>query len=160
MITIIRTNSADKDFHALVERLNKYLLLQYGALQVFYSQFNKIDNIPNVVIAYKNGIPAGCGCFKQFNETSVEVKRMFVADEYRGIGIGSTILNELESWAAALGNKEIVLEMGNRQPEAAVLYRKQGFRVTPNFGQYIGMEETSICMRKEINIQGEPLPSL
>lgn len=150
MISIKRTSSDDKDFHLLVDRLNKYLLIQYGGLQDFYSQFNKIDNIPHVVIAYANGEPAGCGCFKKFDVSSVEIKRMFVAEEHRGKGIGSTILTELEKWAAELGNTEIVLEMGNRQPEAAVLYRKQGFAVIPNYGQYIGMEETSICMRKQL----------
>ncbi len=148
MITIRRTNSDDKDFLSLVERLNKYLLGQYGALQEFYSQFNKIDNIPHVVIAYTDGAPAGCGCVKKFSETAVEVKRMFVADEFRGKGIGTAVLHELEKWAAELGNREIVLEMGNRQPEAAFLYRKLGFRVIPNFEPYTGMEETSICMKK------------
>ncbi len=148
MITIRRTNSNDKDFHSLVERLNKYLLKQYGALQDFYSQFNKIDDIPNVVIVYMDNIPAGCGCFKRFDEASVEVKRMFVADKYRGKGLGKAVLNELELWAVELGNKELVLEMGNRQPEAAILYQKQGYSLTPNYGPYIGMEETSICMKK------------
>lgn len=149
-MTIKRTNSSDKDFHSLVEKLNKDLLDRYGELQVFYNQFNKIDNIPNVVIAYMDDEPAGCGCFKKFDDSSVEVKRMFVADEYRGKGIGAAILNELEKWAAELGNKTVVLEMGNKQPEAAVLYKKQGFAVIPNYGQYIGMEETSICMKKEL----------
>ena len=150
MINLKRTDSSDKDFHSLVEKLNKDLLDRYGELQVFYNQFNKIDNIPNVVIAYMDDEPAGCGCFKKFDDSSVEVKRMFVADEYRGKGIGAAILNELEKWAAELGNKTVVLEMGNKQPEAAVLYKKQGFAVIPNYGQYIGMEETSICMKKEL----------
>lgn len=150
MLELKRTDSSDRNFHFLVEKLNKYLLRQYGRLQDFYSQFNKIDNIPNVVVAYIDDKPAGCGCFKKFDESSVEVKRMFVADEYRGKGIGTAVLNELEKWAAELGNKIVVLEMGSRQPEAAILYKKQGFIVTPNYGQYIGMEETSICMRKEL----------
>ena len=148
---IKRTDSSDKDFHILVDKLNNDLLDRYGELQVFYNQFNKIDNIPNVVIAYADAMPAGCGCFKKFDDSSVEVKRMFVADEYRGKNIGTAILNELEKWAAELGNKTVVLEMGNKQPEAAVLYKKQGFAVIPNYGQYIGMEETSICMKKELN---------
>jgi GNAT superfamily N-acetyltransferase len=150
MMILKRTNSNDKDFHLLVEKLNKYLRHLYGALQDFYSQFNKTDNIPNVVVAYWNDEPAGCGCFKKFDDSSVEVKRMFVAEEYRGKGIGTAILNELERWAAESGNKTVVLEMGNRQPEASVLYKKQGYQVIPNYGQYIGMEETSICMKKEL----------
>lgn len=150
MLSIKRTNSEDKDFHSLVEKLNKDLLDRYGELQVFYNQFNKIDNIPNVVIAYIENEPVGCGCFKRFDDSSVEVKRMFVAREQRGKNIGTAILNELEKWAKELGNDSVVLEMGNQQPEAAILYKKQGFTIIPNYGQYIGMEETSICMKKEL----------
>lgn len=145
-----RTDSNDKDFHFLVEKLNKYLLQQYGALQDYYGQFNKIENIQNVVVAYIDNEPAGCGCFKKFDDSSVEIKRMFVANEHRGKGVGTAVLNELAHWAAELGKKSLVLEMGNRQPEAAVLYKKYGFTITPNYGQYIGMEETSICMKKEL----------
>lgn len=151
-MTIKRTNSSDKDFQLLVERLNKYLLQQYGGLQDFYSQFNKIDNIPNVLLAYVDNEPAGCGCFKKFDESSVEVKRMFVADEHRGKGIGAAILTELEKWATELGNTTIVLEHGNRQPEASNLYERMGYTVIPNYGQYIGMEETSICRKKMISL--------
>ncbi len=148
---IKRTDSSDKDFHILVDKLNNDLLDRYGELQVFYNQFNKIDNIPNVVIAYIENEPVGCGCFKRFDDSSVEVKRMFVAREQRGKNIGTAILNELEKWAKELGNDSVVLEMGNQQPEAAILYKKQGFTIIPNYGQYIGMEETSICMKKDLN---------
>lgn len=150
MLTLKRTNSSDKDFHLLIENLDKYLLDQYGQLQHFYSQYNKIENIPTVVIAYIENEPAGCGCFKQFDDSSVEVKRMFVANAHRGKGIGAAILTELEKWAAELGQKATVLELGNNQPEAMLLYTKQGYSVIPNYGQYAGMEASSICMKKEI----------
>jgi putative acetyltransferase len=152
MISTKRTNSEDKDFHLLVDRLNKDLLDRYGELQVFYNQFNKIENIPTVVVAYIDGKPVGCGCFKKFDDSSVEIKRMYAAAEQRGKGIGGTILNELEKWAAELGNDHTVLEMGNNQPEAARLYKGHGYTVIPNYGQYIGMEATSICMKKGLNL--------
>lgn len=148
MLTTKRTNSDDPHFGVLIKRLNEYLRQQYGGLQDFYSQFNKIDDIPNVVLVYDDNEPAGCGCFKKFDDNSVEVKRMYVAEEHRGKGIGIIVLNELEKWAAELGNTSMVLEHGNRQPEAERLYSKQGYTVTPNYGQYIGMEETSICRKK------------
>lgn len=150
MITIKRTDSTDKDFHFLVEKLNKDLLDRYNELQIFYNQFNKIDDIPTVVLAYIDDKPVGCGCFKRFEEGSSEVKRMYVDVDQRGKGVAGAILNELEKWAAELGNRSMVLEMGNKQPEAAILYKKQGYAIIPNYGQYIGMEETSICMKKEL----------
>ena len=150
MLTLKRTDSNDKDFHWLVEKLNRYLDVLYGGLQDYYSQFNKIDNIPNVVIAYLNDEPVGCGCFKKFDEQSAEVKRMFARENSRGKGVGSAVLTELEKWAAELGYTAMVLEHGDKQPEASKLYQRQGYTVIPNYGQYIGMEETSICRKKSI----------
>lgn len=151
MIVIKRTSSSDKDFQALVERLDKDLSERYGMLQLEYDQYNKIENLPTIVLAYADENPAGCGCFKKFDENSVEVKRMYVADGHRGKGIGTAILNELERWATELGQTATVLELGNNQPEAILLYKKQGYKVIPNYGQYIGLEATSICMKKELN---------
>ena len=150
MLTLKRTDSNDKDFHWVVEKLNRYLDVLYGGLQDYYSQFNKIDNIPNVVIAYLNDEPVGCGCFKKFDEQSAEVKRMFAREDARGRGVGAAVLTELEKWAAELGYTAMVLEHGDKQPEASKLYQRQGYTVIPNYGQYIGMEETSICRKKSI----------
>jgi putative acetyltransferase len=145
-----RTNSEDNHFHELVELLDKDLQDRYGTLQDFYSRFNSIQNLPTVVVAYYNEQPVGCGCFKQFDEGSVEIKRMYVSNEHRGKGIGAVILAELEKWAAELKVGSMVLETGNNQPEAVHLYGKMGYIVIPNYGQYSGME-TSICMKKELS---------
>jgi len=150
MIIIKRTNSEDKDFHAMVKLLDKDLQDRYGALQDYYSRFNSIQNLPTVVVAYFNEEPVGCGCFKQFDDGFVEVKRMYVSNEQRGKGIGAAILAELEKWAAELKVGSMVLETGDNQPEAIHLYGKMGYIVITNYGQYSGME-TSICMKKELN---------
>jgi putative acetyltransferase len=57
------------------------------------------------------------------------------------------VLSELESWAAELGYPKCVLETGKRQPEAIALYEKQGYQRIPNYGQYIGVEN-SVCFEK------------
>lgn len=149
MLTIKRTNSEDRDFHKLVEKLDKDLQDRYGALQDYYSRYNSIMNLPTVVIAYYDNLPAGCGCFKDFEDGSAEIKRMYVNPQLRGKGIGAAILTELEKWAAESGHRYTVLETGTSQPEAIHLYRKVGYNIIPNYGQYSGME-TSICMKKEL----------
>lgn len=58
------------------------------------------------------------------------------------------ILSELEKWAAESGYSSTVLETGKRQPEAINLYKKAGYKIIPNFGQYEGVEN-SVCMMKE-----------
>lgn len=156
MVTIKRTDSNDKEFHSLVEKLDKDLHDRYGALQTFYNRFNAIENLPTVVMAYDDERPVGCGCFKKFVDGTVEIKRMYVSNEQRGKGIGAAMLTELEKWAAELKVRSMVLETGNNQPEAVHLYRKLGYVIIPNYGQYSGME-TSICMTKELNygLKGE-----
>jgi putative acetyltransferase len=150
MTTIKRTTSSNTDFHLLIKELDKDLLNRYGQLQQFYNQFNKIENNPNVVIAYINNEAVGCGCFKPFEAGSVEIKRMYVKGEWRGKGVGAMIITALENWAAESGFAYTVLETGYEQPEAIHLYKKQGYITISNYGPYIGNEEYSVCMKKKL----------
>lgn len=144
---LIRTNSDHTDFRILVSLLDKDLSVRDGEDHAFYAQFNKVDAIKEVVVAYKNDTAVGCGSIKPFSETEVEVKRMFVHPDNRGQGIASDILTELENWARELHFTACVLETGKKQPEAIALYQKMGYVIVPNYGQYIGVEN-SVCMRK------------
>jgi GNAT superfamily N-acetyltransferase len=147
MISLIRTDSSHLDFRAMVALLDQDLAIRDGADHGFYAQFNKIDAIQHCVIAYEAKQPVGCGAIKAFAEESMEVKRMFVLQEYRGKSIAMQILSELEAWAVELGKSKTVLETGQKQPEAIALYFKAGYLRTPNYGQYIGIEN-SLCFEK------------
>ena len=149
MITIKRTNSDDADFQSLVRELDKDLAIRDGEDHAYYAQFNKIDAIKHVVVAYENDAAIGCGAIKAFDENSMEVKRMFVPLESRGKGIASIVLGELETWASELGYEKCILETGLKQPEAIRLYEKNGYAKIPNYGQYIGMDN-SVCFEKKI----------
>jgi putative acetyltransferase len=148
--TLKRTTSENSDFQNLVRLLDADLKLRDGEEDhSFYSQFNKIDKIKNAVVCYADDLPIGCGAFKAYDETSVEIKRMFVEPGFRGKGIAATILKELELWAAEINYSVAVLETGKRQPEAIALYQKAGYTIMPNFGQYENVEN-SVCMKKGI----------
>lgn len=147
MTTFKRTNSDDIDFQNLVALLDKDLAIRDGADHAFYNQFNKIDMIRNVIVCYAKDKPVGCGAFKQYDDTSVEIKRMYVLPEYRGQSVGLYIVNELEQWAKELYYTACVLETGKRQPEAIRLYQKAGYTLIENFGQYKNVEN-SVCMKK------------
>jgi putative acetyltransferase len=149
MAEIIRTNSDNPHFRELVVMLDGDLTLRYGELQKHYAQFNHINFLTTVVLAFENGIPAGCGCFRPFAPDTIEVKRMFVRPEFRGKGMSRLILAELEKWAAELGYIKSVLETGNQQVEAIHLYHNFGYTEIPNYGNYEGTE-TSICMSKKL----------
>ena len=149
MIQIKRTNSSDQDFINLVKELDAYLKITDGDEHDFYNQFNGIENLKHTVVAYQDDVPVGCGAFKQFDQDSVEVKRMYLKPEHRGSGIASEILNSLEIWAKEKGNSRTVLETGSRQVEAVKFYHKSGYQRIPNYGQYIQMENSK-CFRKEL----------
>jgi putative acetyltransferase len=149
MLKIIRTDSSDKDFTSLVKLLDADLAKRDGDEHAFYAQFNKTDHIKHVVIAYEDAVAVGCGAIKKFNEQSVEVKRMYVATGMRGKGVASQVLLDLEKWAHELGYEYCVLETGTRQPEAIALYKKNGYEIIPNYGQYAGVEN-SICFQKTL----------
>jgi GNAT superfamily N-acetyltransferase len=150
MIKIIRTDSNNKDFVELVKYLDAYLAKKDGDDHTFYDQFNKIDKIKYAVIAYENDKPIGCGAIKEYAPDIMEVKRMYTLPGQRGKGIATKVLTELEIWATELGYKKCILETGKRQPDAIELYKKNGYHLIPNYGQYAQMEN-SVCFEKEIN---------
>lgn len=146
-MSIKRTNSEDSDFQKLVILLDQDLKIKDGDEHSFFSQYNKLDHIKNVVLYYHEGIPAGCGAFKHYDDTTVEIKRMFVLPETRGKGIAYKILEELEAWAKELGYSAYILETGQKMVEAIKLYEKAGYHRIPNYGQYENIE-SSVCMAK------------
>ncbi len=145
--TLIRTDSTNPDFISLVRLLDAELHHRYGEQQSYFNQFNKLNVIKHVVVAYQNNIAVGCGAFKKYNDTSVEIKRMFVKSDLRSKGIVGMVLRELEKWAVELGFSSCILETGNKLPEAVRLYKKSGYSIIPNYDQYIGIAD-SVCMKK------------
>ncbi len=147
MITIIKTDSGHKHFQELVKALDADLRIRDGEEHHFYAQFNKIDLIKYVVVAYSNQIPVACGAIKEYSENTMEIKRMYVVPHKRGNGIASVVLRELENWAGALNYKKCILETGIKQPEAISLYKKNNYKVIPNYGPYQAVTD-SFCFEK------------
>ena len=148
-IQTIRTDSNHSDFIELVKSLDADLAERDGADNSFYAQFNKIDNIKYAVVAYENGQPVGCGAIKEYLPGIMEIKRMYTTPAGRGKGVATRILTELETWTAELSCEKCILETGKRQPEAIELYKKNGYQIIPNYGQYVGIEN-SVCFEKEV----------
>jgi len=146
---ILRTTSDNLDFQNLVKKLDAYLAFMDGEDHAFYDQFNKIDALKNCIVIFKDDKAVACGAIKPINENSMEVKRMFTLPEYRGNGFAVIILEELEKWAKESEYEKTVLETGKLQLEAVALYKKCGYEIIPNYGQYIGVEN-SICFEKSL----------
>ena len=147
---MIRTNSKHPHFVGLVQELDALLTVVDGDKHDYYHQFNGIDDIPYAVVAYFENQPIACGALKPYNETTIEIKRMYTHAEVRGKGFGKAILLELEQWAKELGYSSLLLETGVSFEAAIHLYRKNDFTQVSNYDQYKGIKD-SICFRKAIN---------
>jgi GNAT superfamily N-acetyltransferase len=101
------------------------------------------------LIAYCNGKPIGCGAVRKLDSDTAEIKRMYVAPEARGGGIGKRILLALEEETRRLGVRRLVLETGERQHEAMALYARFGFARIPAFGEYVD-SPLSVCLGKNL----------
>ncbi len=85
------------------------------------------------MIARLHGKPVGCGALKFHGTQPAELKRMWVAREGRGLGLGRRLLGELEKKAGDHGAKVIHLETNGSLKEAIALYRSAGYREVPRF---------------------------
>jgi len=102
------------------------------------------------VVAYMDGVAVGCGAVRKMEGETAELKRMYVAPEARGKGIGRAVLEALEAEARRLGVKTLLLETGIRQAAATAMYRSAGYRDIPPYGEYVASAATSICMAKDL----------
>ncbi len=147
MIRILRTDSGNEQFIELVASLDAELAERDGRDHAFYDQFNKIYAIKYAIVLTDGLVNCGCGAIKEYDQGTMEVKRMYVVPEKRGQGLASAVLMELESWARELNYKRCILETGKRQPEAIRLYEYRGYERIPNYGQYANIDN-SLCFEK------------
>lgn len=146
----IKTSSENIDFKLLVAELDSHLTEFYGEEQDFFDKHNKVDAIKNVIVIYYNDIPVGCGGIKEYSNSIMEIKRMYVKSKYRGQGIASNILLSLENWATELGYSSTILETLKVKESVISMYSKNGYEIIPNYGQYEKID-SSVCMSKAIN---------
>jgi GNAT superfamily N-acetyltransferase len=85
------------------------------------------------LIAYLRGEPAGCGAVKHHPGAPSELKRMWVAESARGLGIGRRLLAELEACAVRSGASVARLETNRALFEAIAMYRSAGYIEVPAF---------------------------
>ncbi len=68
-----------------------------------------------------------CGGIQTIGDRVGEIKRMWVADEARGLGIGPRLLADLEARCAAMGHEVVRLDTNSNLPEAVAMYRRAGY---------------------------------
>ena len=149
IIKVVKTTSENPDFISLIKTFDIFLWERYPELKNDYWGNNLIEFNPNVSIIYLDETAVACGCFKKYNANTVELKRMFVSPEARGLGLAQRVIKELENEAIKQGFKAMILETLYKQIEAINLYQKVGFEIVENYEPYIGLAN-SVCMSKSI----------
>jgi GNAT superfamily N-acetyltransferase len=74
-----------------------------------------------------------------------EVKRVIVDDSRRGRGVGRALMAEIIEVARRGGARRLILQSGDRQPEAVALYTKLGFTPIPVYPPYSELMPQSLC---------------
>jgi GNAT superfamily N-acetyltransferase len=148
-IKVVKTTSENPDFLGLITALDKSLWERYPELKTNYWGNNIIEFNDNVVVIYLEETPVACGCFKKYDKKTIEIKRMFVSPDARGLGLAQRILQELELLGKDQEFSISVLETLFKQKEAISLYQKVGYSIVDNYEPYVGLQN-SICMRKQI----------
>jgi putative acetyltransferase len=140
------------DARRLVAALDAHLSSLYAPEERFGPNLKPEQLAPGAgtfLVARAGGQAVGCGALRRLDETTAEVKRMYVEPELRGRGVAKAVLEHLESAARELGAHRLVLETGIHQAEAIRLYRRAGFTPVRCWGEYAGTL-TSVCFEKEI----------
>jgi GNAT superfamily N-acetyltransferase len=150
----IKSASLDQpEVIALITALNADLIERYPEDGSNHFRLDPEEVAPGrgvFLVAYVDGHPAGCGATRLIDPQTAEIKRMYVAPEFRGRGIAGRVLEGLEQHARSLGARQIVLETGERQPEAIALYTRAGFQPIPLYGEYLD-SPLSMCMGKPLH---------
>ena len=159
-ITYIRCDGTNEDFIENCRLLDEDLERRVGKVikRDKYTQFNLLDKIREAIVVYQDEKPIGGGAIRPYDETAIELKRVFVRPSAQGNGVGTELVSKLIEWAKELGYQRMILETGDLLAESVHVYSKLGFQKIPNYGAYADMPE-SLCMGLELSDKGE-CPSL
>jgi GNAT superfamily N-acetyltransferase len=83
-----------------------------------------------------------------------ELKRLFVHPDGRGRGLAVALLAEAERRAVSEGALRLILQTGDKQPEAVALYRRSGYTPIPVYEPYVETMPDSLCFEKVFSVSG------
>lgn len=102
-----------------------------------------------MMMAFHDSQPAGCGGFIRLDDTTAELKRMFVRARYRRRGVARVLLTALEETAREFQYSKVVLETGAPQVEAQELYLAAGYVPMKCWSPH-DLDPTSVCFGREL----------
>ncbi len=149
MLELRFVNAENTDFHDLTAKLDEYYFMLVGDVEKRYAKYNLPHLFNCRVVAYEDGKPAGCGAWKQIDDVTFEVKRIYIAPEFRRKGIASAVIAALEQDAAQHGLTRAILETATTTEDSAALYCKLGYHEISYYGSPAGAENCR-CFEKTL----------
>lgn len=143
------THGGDPRFRELVRALDREYEERFGETALKYRSCHSLDDIRQACLLLRDGQVVACGAFRELEEGTAELKRVYVRPEHRRRGCARQVVEVLELQALFQGFGRMVLETGRDMPEAISLYRGLGYRETAPFGIFVGDPDT-LCMEKEL----------
>jgi GNAT superfamily N-acetyltransferase len=105
------------------------------------------DILATVLVIDDDGTPIAHAALRT-HDGDWEVKRVIVAGDHRGRGVGRALMNELERIARVAGVPRLILQTGSKQPDAVALYERIGYTPIPIYEPYIEAIPHSFCFEK------------
>jgi GNAT superfamily N-acetyltransferase len=121
----------------LIERVQQEYVQRYGGPDE--AVVDPAEFLPPAglfLVGEVDGVPAGCGAWREIEPGVAEIKRVYVEPGFRRRGLAQQVVALLERSAAAAGHRTLVLNSGDRQPEALALYADAGYRPVAGYGIY------------------------
>lgn len=101
-----------------------------------------------VVVASDGGVTVGCGAIHFWDDTTGEIKRMWISGTVRGVGLGKRLLAFLEEQVARSGRTRVVLDTNASLVEAIAMYRSCGYR---SIGRYNDNPYADLWFEKQVD---------
>ncbi|MER1992545.1 MAG: GNAT family N-acetyltransferase [Eubacteriales bacterium] len=150
-ITFRWTDGTDRDFLMFYLETEKYYnsIVGGSANRSGFIPYNLSDSIPIVLIAVCDGKAVGCAALKPYSDYDAEIKRVWVAPDYRGKHIASKMMHMIEEKARETGYKRTILQTRPIMTDAVRLYESRGYSGIGNYPPYDKLNG-AICMALEL----------
>ena len=146
-IEYIWTDGNNEEFHQFYLETEDYYSSIVGGKKnrEGFIPYNLSESISDVLLAYMDGVAVGCAGLKKYNDSDVEIKRVWVEPDYRGRHIATELMDRIEDKAREMGFKRAVLQTRPIMEDAVGLYEKRGYELIGNYPPYDKLEG-AICM--------------
>jgi GNAT superfamily N-acetyltransferase len=149
--TVEAVSPASAEAQSLIAELDAELQTRYPGLPAHGLRDRDLVNpLTRFVVGRLDGRPVACGATRRLADDVAEIKRMYVTPPARGRGLSKQILAALEDDARRAGVTRLLLETGDRQPEAISLYKSAGYEPVAPYGEFKDSPQ-SRCFEKRLD---------